>query len=436
MTLSRPLPVSVCLITYEFTYSPFSGNGILARSLVKSLLSLDCHVHVWCCRPAKQGDDHPILATEVTEEQLDRLHLYPTTLSPGAGWRRLDAESGWTEFVLHNLDPCVRRPWLNAVAEAGIVSIIDWTGASAYRSLDIDRNKTVVYLNFRVYSSGLTNGKATLREWYDEQEKAALSLADVVVALSEKDRASLSALVEEQGSPPEVVILLPPLRGDMEELAMTPTDKLEERLPANVRDRLKSMSKARCLVTCVVRLSPEKDVIRFVTLCKRLRGDLLELGYVPLLAGASSDQTYSQQVKDTLLEVFPEAILVESFLAPKALAAILAHAVLNVHPCAYDAYGMTAIEAAAMGAPSVIARDHVGATAILGPDASIPVVMQGADDFADASIESVRCLLRDILKLEELGGKAKQYALAWDEAAYGADLLGQMHRVLEKQQSL
>ena len=39
---------------------------------------------------------------------------------------------------------------------------------------------------------------------------------------------------------------------------------------------------------------------------------------------------------------------------------------LNFHPCAYDAYGMTIVEAASQGAPSVVAAGGgVGATDLL-----------------------------------------------------------------------
>ena len=39
---------------------------------------------------------------------------------------------------------------------------------------------------------------------------------------------------------------------------------------------------------------------------------------------------------------------------------------LNVHPCVYDAYGMTVVEAAAFGAPSCVQRgDLVGCAALL-----------------------------------------------------------------------
>lgn len=39
---------------------------------------------------------------------------------------------------------------------------------------------------------------------------------------------------------------------------------------------------------------------------------------------------------------------------------------LNIHPCAYDAYGMTIVEAASQGAPSLVAAGGaVGATDLL-----------------------------------------------------------------------
>ena len=44
--------MKVLLITYEFTHAPFSGNGMLSRSLAKSLLSLGASLRVICCRPA------------------------------------------------------------------------------------------------------------------------------------------------------------------------------------------------------------------------------------------------------------------------------------------------------------------------------------------------------------------------------------------------
>ncbi len=47
----------------------------------------------------------------------------------------------------------------------------------------------------------------------------------------------------------------------------------------------------------------------------------------------------------------PDAIIEESFLGPTELADILSATVLNIHPCLYDAYGMTIVEAASQGTP-------------------------------------------------------------------------------------
>jgi hypothetical protein len=56
----------------------------------------------------------------------------------------------------------------------------------------------------------------------------------------------------------------------------------------------------RCFVTCVARLGREKEVLRFVRFVEKA-ANLWEDGrFVPLLAGASSDVDYANQVKDQL----------------------------------------------------------------------------------------------------------------------------------------
>jgi hypothetical protein len=71
-------PLHVLLVTYEFTFSPFSGNGILARSLVKSLLEHGCRVTVWCCRPHRH-ESSSSSAAEMTSNNSnsDDHHLEP-----------------------------------------------------------------------------------------------------------------------------------------------------------------------------------------------------------------------------------------------------------------------------------------------------------------------------------------------------------------------
>ena len=61
---------------------------------------------------------------------------------------------------------------------------------------------------------------------------------------------------------------------------------------------------------------------------------------------------YADGLKARLRAAVPAAIIEEKFLGPTELAAIFSATVLNVHPCLYDAYGMTIVEAASQGNPS------------------------------------------------------------------------------------
>ena len=52
----------------------------------------------------------------------------------------------------------------------------------------------------------------------------------------------------------------------------------------------------------------------------------------------------------------PAAIIEEKFLGPTELADIFSATALNVHPCLYDAYGMTIVEAASQGTTSFVCQ--------------------------------------------------------------------------------
>ena len=62
---------------------------------------------------------------------------------------------------------------------------------------------------------------------------------------------------------------------------------------------------------------------------------------------------YAVGLKGRLRAVVPDAIIEERFIGPTELAKIFSATALNVHPCLYDAYGMTIVEAASQGAPSL-----------------------------------------------------------------------------------
>ncbi|CAB9516303.1 Glycosyl transferases group 1 [Seminavis robusta] len=441
-------PTRIILITYEFTFSTFSGNGILAISLVKSLVRRGCHVTVWCCRPPTTcTNDNDGQVPDLTEEELERLTIVSTTISTADKWRRLDDESAWEEFVWSSLSESSQATLAPSSSSAAAgsthtaVLVIDWTGHHALKSTpfqdsSISQNGIpLIYLNFRVYSSGVScNVK---RKWYDTREKNAVQNADLVVALSEKDKASLTnmMMINNNNNREKLQILVPPLRGDVEKLAKQTTTQqsiIWSHLPPEAKEVFTNNNNnqpRKCFIACVVRLSPEKNTRRFVDFLKATRAFWKDRNWIPLLAGAASDPTYATLVKQELRDVCGDGcVIVDSFLSPASLAAVFACTILNFHPCSYDAYGMTIMEAAAFGVPSVVAEgNHVGATIHVGNGASIQVPMNDCDDdddgIAEQAVETIVATLRDTAKLDAVGKLARQRALAWDEDAYGRALL-------------
>ena len=67
---------------------------------------------------------------------------------------------------------------------------------------------------------------------------------------------------------------------------------------------------------------------------------------------------YADGLKRRLKLAVPDAIIEESFLGPADLAHIFSATLLNVHPCLYDAFGMTIIEAASQGLPLLPQEPH------------------------------------------------------------------------------
>lgn len=419
--------MKILLISYEFTFSPFSGNGILARSLVQSILDLDksLQITVWCCKPSNDEGESESNSDHHIDSNNDRLTVIPYSLTKHDGWKRLDKECAWAKFVYCsptcNQDINELSPQPPVPLDHDIVCAIDWHGVHAWRSLPPRNNDCpLVYLNFRVYSSGTNDDD----HWYDSMERRAVHDATRVLCLSETDAISLRRY-----NPTNLDILLPPLRSDMAKLVDV---DLSEHLPISLPRSLthESSRRQRCLVTCVVRLSPEKTVRRFLTFVKASKSLLAEMGLVPLLAGAASDATYAQSIKDELLDLVPDAVIVDTFLSPVALAALFQRTLINFHPCAYDAYGMTIIEAAAMGAISVVSRHHVGATAICGAGASIQVSMPRHDERSLEGIGEIGDILQNEIHMKALAAEAKERALAWDDTAYGRALLGILNETL------
>ena len=207
-------------------------------------------------------------------------HRHPPPLSfQEDGWKRVDRECAWERFATGAAGFAAAAL---AFAPQACVAV-DWHGAGAWRALseaalsevagevagvEPPRSRLLprpLYLNFRVYSSGTAPSE---RAFYEAREVAALETAAAVLALSARDQASLRAL---SAAAPPPALLLPPLRGDVRALALGGgggQGALPAAAAAAAAAGAAGGSTARCFVSCVVRLSPEKEPMRFVELCE------------------------------------------------------------------------------------------------------------------------------------------------------------------------
>lgn len=419
-------------VTLEFTFSPFSGNGLYARSLVKSILRTGkCSVRVICGKPHPSiedlSDDNPINVPEITTQQQAALELLPVDL-PAGSWNKLDRLSPWGEFSRG------ASAYAGKVAEwePDVAVVVDWHGGAAWKQiranwLELPLFRTqppkVCYFNFRVYSSGIAHGDFAdeMVEWYEERERNALALSSDVICLSRGDCESLTRLLPPLQAGTDVRLLHPALREDMRLLAAQPTQSLLRSLHPEAR-RVVSEGSSRIFVTCCVRLSEEKNPILFCQIMELLRDFIAEKGLVPLLCGSASHQEYALTCRERLLSACPTAVIISDFMGPRELAAIFSNTLINFHPCLYDAYGMTAVEAAAFGAPSVInGNNSVGATELLGHDGFFPLNMEGP---INKLAESFQLIVDDLGMVNEVGTLAKEKAQAWSEDASAKTILG------------
>lgn len=453
--------MEILVLTYEFTYSPFSGNGVLARSLVKGLLSCGHRVVVCCCKPHPEvpgiSADNPI--------DSDRLKVEAVELSASDGWRRLDDTSAWQRYTDGVAKAAVqgRLSFSQGPATFGpssapaAVLAIDWTGCAAWRRIQSAFPKTrMLYVNFRVYSSGLSSGEAASRAaWHDEREAEALAAADRILALSVHDQASLQSLqssrhAAREARTPAIGLLLPCLRGDMQALAQQPAEMLAKRLPPAVSARLDAMtapstlapttsaswswardgSQPRRLLVCGVRLSAEKNPMLFARVIDRIATKLEARGVVPLLFGASAEPQYAGEVKQLVQRA--GGLVLEQFLGPEDMAALYAVTRLNFHPCLYDAYGMSIVEAAAFGAPTVVnSGGTIGASALLGLDAGcIGIGLTAGDAGKGDEVATLASRLLEVLddaeSLKRVARIGRERALGWGEEACGRKLHDEM----------
>lgn len=400
---------SVVYITLEYCEADlFSGNGVCARSQVRHMAASSMRVHVICGRPKEAvGDDASIANVSVSTVPLD-------------AWFSTERACAHEQFAKGAAKILDGLKWHDYDACLGV----DWTGMDALRAAPETLMKCmaeacvpIIYINLRSYMS-MTNISEEDRAFYKESETAAVRFAlksgGGVVSLCNADDETLRALApsgEAFGS--MFRVLLPMLRAEFATIA-------REDRGAILDDQRKRM-----YLTSLVRLSEDKGAHRFVSMLHRIQNNdpdfWTRTGVVPLVLGAHTQPEYSKRIHEDLTSAVPQAIIIDEFLPPARLADVLQQSILNVHPALYEAYGLTIVEAAAMGCPSIINKEGIGAAQLLNPADGATIAVDIADEEA---LSKVVC---DVITNDEWRGhiahQAYLRATSWTEAEYVRELL-------------
>eukprot|EP00741_Cyanophora_paradoxa_P004494 tig00000806_g4363.t1 len=274
-----------------------------------------------------------------------------------------------------------------------VVVAVDWVGSLAHRRIwHLIPSVPVVWLNFRVFHTSHNIPPEDI-PFYQEAEAVACRAASHAVALCRMDATALAS----NAGTSNLVVLLPPIPAWCEAKARAwrppppppappvpapppppaaprpgedggaEEDRLEGDAPPGAGEGVPQLPPDRPYLLCCVRRSPEKNVDFFVRLCQRASALLDSLGVVPLLCGATADESYDAGLRGGLLAACRRAEIRGS-LSHDELMDVYSKTLLNVHTALYEPYGLTIVEAAAFGAPSLIHRGgQVGATDLLRP---------------------------------------------------------------------
>jgi glycosyltransferase involved in cell wall biosynthesis len=189
-------------------------------------------------------------------------------------------------------------------------------------------------------------------------------------------------------------------------------------------------------------LAPEKNGLLFAKIVVELASFLTEMEIEPVLCAPpkTSNEAYRREVIRLFESAHvPKSTVLDHFLGPTELAALQRRSLLNFHPPTYDAFGMSVVEAAAFGTPSVLHAPKESPTVAIGA-AELLKPARGEALAVDltASIQSIAAwmtiTLRDSAHLRSVGIAAQKRALEWDEvgnakavATFAADVLTRKH---------
>jgi hypothetical protein len=453
---SPPPGPRVVLLALEFLGPVFSGNGQYGRCVARALASAGVTLLVVSGRPAAA----PLAAQDAALLDLLRAP-HALVDVPLPAWGTLDRRCAWRAFAAAAArDARVHEATRVFAPHAALCVDFHTPRAWAALAHALGAPAPpMIWLNFRVFttstalhapapasggdacgcaecaargSAGGAAGDAAAAgddgascalsdtAFYEAEEAAAVGAADLTVALCRTDALQLTALALGRSAarggaaapgaresfsraahargggvaaatPPRVAILLPPLRSDVEALARRGGAVADLPAPDGLRP-------GHALVTSLVRLSPEKHALAAAQLLAATRAALDAARLQPLVLGApGADAEYVIQTRAAVAAVGDAAIVPAGLFGPAALAGALAAGALNLHPCLADAYGMTIVEAAAMGVPSLV---HVpaccGANAAAAAIAEFEPLPDGLNNaFAGASRVHVRAAADD-----------------------------------------
>jgi len=442
----------VVLVSYEYAFATFSGNGVLAASTARGLRDrFRDDVMVVCARPIEEEEEDARLGRrsdddgerdDINEEKTKNMPdeergtiVVVSVPVPKSKWGRLDKTCAHEEFAKN-----VSEKQLETVVTFGANHVlgVDWSSLELYKRIrkryEDEETKSKIppppltCLIYRVF---------TLHdESHRELEQSVVSAASRVICLCNNDAEFLrDAFLNVGEEAVAVEVIHPPLREDVLKDATNALAQ-EQPLVSSARDK-----KKRNGLTCVVRLSKEKEPERFVELVEELAkrnaffsgnggdganddndGDAL----IPILVAPATSE-FAEGLKKRFREAtknIPNAseLCIESFLNAKQLGKIYSRTKLNVHPCRKDAYGMTVIEAAAFGAPSLVCSGgKVGSSELLVENEGV-----FSFDYDNETIEALANFITNIdeNRLEEVSKIGRERALAYDEIEY-AGLIAQ-----------
>lgn len=400
------MPKRLIYITIEYCLPDiFSGNGVCAQSQVRGLLQ-SFEVHVICGRPADATDLPPLL---------ERLTIHPVHLDV---WFTTDRPSAHRQFANHAAKILDAFDWHNVQA----CFAVDWTGMNVLHAANphtknriLELCIPVMYLSFRSYVSmtGISeNDRAFYRTAESNAVRYAIHTGGGVVSLSSEDDKTLKSL-HPASSDHQFCVILPMLRDEFAAIA------------ERDEDIILNFDRPRMYLVSLVRLSEDKGPHRFVSLLKLLQSTdpsiWSRLGVVPLLCGAASQPEYAAQLKADLLNTVPSAVIMDTFLSPSQLATVLQSSILNIHPSLYEGYGLTIVEAAAMGCPSVVNETGIGATQLLMPEAGAVVSVDISD--IQKLADTVKRILENDMYRQRLSEEAYMRAVSWTEEEHVAELV-------------